>query len=334
MAEDLELDQAPDRCEAEPSADALGVSGVHVVGLQRSFGSVKAIDDVSFTAPRGAVTALVGPSGAGKTTLLLILAGLLAPDKGKATISGAVSSSTAEPLVCGTQAARSLIGWMPDVFGTWEALTAREILATFGAAQGLDKSTIAQRTELLLKQVHLTDYATSPARVLSRGQKQRLGLARALIHDPAVILLDEPASGLDPRSRVELRDILRGLAEQGKTILISSHILSELEEFIDQAIFLSKGRTVEVAEPEEENGGRGWRLGAIDPSALRAFLTASDIPWRDSPGRAGEVTVQLRGPESASQLLLAAVAADVPLHTIAPLSGRLEETYLQLNEER
>jgi len=311
----------------EPPPPDPSVPGISATELRRAFGTVRAVDGVTFEAPQGAVTALIGPNGSGKTTLLLILAGLLQPDQGQAQILG-------RDTVSQNLQARSLVGWMPDSFGTWDALTCREILTTFGSAYGLDKQTSASRAAALLDQLYLSEFADSPARVLSRGQKQRLGLARALIHDPQVLLLDEPASGLDPRSRVDLRDTVRALAEQGKTILISSHVLSELDEFTDHAIFLSKGRTVQAETGESETPGRGWRVGALDEAALRSFLTSIDIPWKDAPGGSGEVIVSLRGAESAAQLIQAAVAAGVAVHTVTPLVGRLEETYLQLDEER
>jgi len=311
----------------EPAPDNPDVPGISATELYRAFGTVRAVDGVTFDAPQGAVTALIGPNGSGKTTLLLILAGLLQPDRGGAQILGCDT-------VKNNLQARSLVGWMPDSFGTWDALTCREILTTFGSAYGLDKQTATSQAKTLLDQLYLSEFSDSPARVLSRGQKQRLGLARALIHDPQVLLLDEPASGLDPRSRVELRDTVRALAEQGKTILISSHVLSELDEFTDHAIFLSKGRTVRADAGESDSMGRGWRVGALDEAALRSFLTSIDIPWKDAPGGSGEVIVSLRGTESAAQLVQAAVSAGVTVHTVAPLVGRLEETYLQLDEER
>jgi ABC-type multidrug transport system ATPase subunit len=170
--------------------------------------------------------------------------------------------------------------------------------------------------------------------VLSRGQKQRLGLARALVHGPAVLLLDEPASGLDPRSRIELRDTLRQLADSGKTVLVSSHVLSELEEVYDHAVFLSQGRTVDASiASSAESQRRGWRLEAADPVALRSFLENAEIPYRQTVAN-GEALVSLTGYDSAIHLIRAAVHANVPLHTIAPVSGHLEETYLALNEER
>jgi ABC-type multidrug transport system ATPase subunit len=311
----------------EPGLAPAAPPGIEARGLHRAFGEVRAVDGISFIAPAGAVTALIGPNGSGKTTLLLILAGLLAPDSGSARVGGF-------DVVTENLAARSTVGWMPDAFGTWDALTCTEILATFAHAYGIDRASSASRVAGMLEQLHLAEFANRPARVLSRGQKQRLGLARALVHDPAVVLLDEPASGLDPRSRVELRDLLRGLAAAGKTVLVSSHVLSELEELYDHAVFLSRGRTVDVAlAAQPAVASRGWRIEALDPSGLRAFLDGAGIPWTQGPGT-GEVTVSLADYASASQLIKAAVGAGIDLHTIAPLSGRLEETYLALNEER
>lgn len=315
MAEQVD-DQTPDP-----------VPGIEAIGLRRYFGDVPAVDGMTFTAPAGAVTALIGPNGSGKTTLLLMLAGLLAPDSGSAKIAG-------HDVATQNLAARSQIGWMPDVFGTWDALTCTEVLSTFAHAYGVPREHTGQRVAEVLELVHLSEFARRPARVLSRGQKQRLGLARALVHDPAVLLLDEPASGLDPRSRVELRDLLGSLAAQGKTVLVSSHVLAELEELYDHAVFVSKGRTIDIGEAAQiTTSTRGWRLEALDVVELRAFLSGAGIPWTPGPAPA-EVTVPLSGYDSASELIRAAVNAGVALHTIAPISGRLEEAYLALNEER
>ncbi|MDR1387381.1 MAG: ABC transporter ATP-binding protein [Propionibacteriaceae bacterium] len=312
----------------EPSSRLGRPAGIRTHQVKRAFGRVKAVDGVTFEAPAGAITALIGPNGSGKTTLLLILAGLLKPDSGSVQVAGF------DP-VLGNVELRSRVGWMPDAFGTWDTLTPLEILTTFARAYGLSAARGRQRAEQMLDQVHLTEFARSPARVLSRGQKQRLGLARALVHDPEALLLDEPASGLDPRSRVELRDTLRDLAQAGKTVLVSSHVLSELEEVYDHAVFLSHGRTVDPTPASERPASaRGWRLHALDPASLRGFLDDAGVPWQAGSGASGEVILDLTGPESASQILRAAIAAGVPVHTIAPLSGRLEEAYLTLDEER
>ena len=185
-------------------------------GLSRTFGRHTAVADASLELGSGRITGLVGPNGAGKTTLLLLLAGLLAPDTGAIVVDDA----PAKPADM-----RRLTGWMPDIFGTWESLTTHEILTTFAKLYGMPTTQARQRAAELLESVHLTDFATRPAHELSRGQKQRLGFARALVHRPRILLLDEPASGMDPRSRMELRGHLRRLADDGCAILVSSHIL-------------------------------------------------------------------------------------------------------------
>ena len=294
--------------------------GIKVSGVRRAFGRVQALDGVDLTARTGRVTALVGPNGSGKTTLLLVLAGLLVPDSGSVTVAGTSD----------TRAARAHTGWMPDAFGTWDSLTAREVLTTFGAAYRLPRPAAAARAAELLETVHLTEYADRPASVLSRGQKQRLGLARALVHSPSVLLLDEPASGLDPRSRVDLRILLRRLADEGTTVLISSHVLSELEEMADDAVFISRGRTVvPVAGPSQ----RTWHVRALGHDSLGPWLTSVGATWR--PGDApGSVLVEIDGDEGAARLVADAVAAGVPLVSINPVGGSLEHAYLTLEEER
>ncbi|PJI86539.1 ABC-type multidrug transport system ATPase subunit [Luteimicrobium subarcticum] len=314
---------------APPPAPDRGSSadGIVARGLRRTFGSVVAVDDMTFTARPGAVTALVGPNGAGKTTLLLMLAGLLVPDAGSLRVGGH------DPVTDGVEARRRT-GWMPDVFGTWDSLTAREVLTTFGAAYFVDRDAAAARADELLATVHLTELADAPAHVLSRGQKQRLGLARALVHDPQVLLLDEPASGLDPRSRVDLRVLLRSLAEQGRTVLVSSHVLTELDELADDAVFVSRGRTVRAESVAgAATGLRRWRLQALDAVPLAAFLTQAGVPF-EAAADDGSVLVALDGDPSAAALLRDLVLAGVRLVSAAPAGGALEQVYLSLEEER
>src|SRR6476646_9287384 len=170
---------------------------------------------------------------------------------------------------------------MPDGFGTWDALTVREVLHTIAAAYRIPPDRARARTDELLHTVHLDDLADRRARVLSRGQKQRLGLARALINDPSVLLLDEPASGLDPRSRIELRDILRGLAAQGKTVLVSSHILTELQEVADRAVIVARGRSLETQSLDTDFVATGLALCRNDsatPEKLAGWLEEHHVP--------------------------------------------------------
>ncbi|MCC9177272.1 ABC transporter ATP-binding protein [Arthrobacter sp. zg-Y750] len=304
-------------------------TGIVAEGIQRSFGSVQAIRAMDFTAPAGEVTALIGPNGSGKTTLLLILASLLAPDAGSVRINGF------DPL---TQAGavRATVGWMPDTLGTWESLTATEILTTMGAFYGLGRSVAAARAAELLDTVHLTEYADQPARVLSRGQQQRLSLARALIHDPSVLLLDEPASGLDPASRVDLRVLLRRLAGEGKTILVSSHVLSELDEMADRAVFVARGETVKTQSLSDAGTQERWyTVRALDTGKLLRQVDAQQLQYRQPQDQQRpHVQIRVSGEDAAAELLRNLVLADVGVTAFAPSGGALEETYMSLETDR
>ena len=312
----------PGPAPADPSSEF----GVIAHGVQRRFGSVTAVAGIDLRARRGAVTALIGPNGSGKTTLMLMLAGLLAPDAGRILVGGC------DP-VTENYAARAQVGWMPDVFGTWDSLTAREVLVTTGATYRMSSTDSVLRAAELLETVHLTDLADAPAHVLSRGQKQRLGLARALVHDPAVLILDEPANGLDPRSRIELRTLVRSLAARGTTVLVSSHILTELDEMVDDAVFISRGRTVaQESVVEARVHHRTWRIKALTPAPLIGWLRTVNLPYSEHAD--GGLLIQIGGEEAAARLLHDAIGAGVPVVSMAPSGGALEQTYLSLDEDR
>lgn len=303
-----------------------GAPGIEVDRVHRAFGPVVAVDEMTFTAPSWSVTALVGPNGSGKTTLMLMLASLLEPDRGWVRIDG--FDPVTHPLEV-----RRRIGWMPDGFGTWDALTVREVLHTIGSAYRMPKAQVAERTDIVLEQCFLTDLADRRARVLSRGQKQRLGLARALLHDPSVLVLDEPASGLDPRSRIELRDLLRRAAAEGRTVLVSSHILSELEEVADRVVIVADGRTISEG-PIEQTGrdaGVRVRINALDEGALRATLARRGVRFEES-GRLVEVHVG--GQEQAASLLHDLVTDGVQVTGFAPVHTALEAAYLDATQDR
>ncbi|HZE65732.1 MAG TPA: ABC transporter ATP-binding protein [Sporichthyaceae bacterium] len=302
--------------------------GVSVAGVRRTFGPVVAVDQMTFTAPPGSVTALVGPNGSGKTTVMLMLASLLRPDLGQLRVAGH------DPVAAPSEVRRRL-GWMPDTFGSYDNLTAREVLEFFAAAHRMPRAARAARARELLALVHLEEFADAPVHVLSRGQKQRLGLARAIVHSPDVLLLDEPASGLDPRSRVDLRVLLRTLAGAGAAVLVSSHILAELEEMADRAVFVAGGHTTAeqtLTELRSADVLVPWRIRALDTDRLLTALRhyGVDFDARDASG----VQVMLRGDADAAQLLTALMRDGVPVATIAPAGGALESAYLRLTEER
>ncbi|GAA2752655.1 ABC transporter ATP-binding protein [Amnibacterium kyonggiense] len=298
-------------------------AGLVVEGVRRSFGSTHAVRDMTFSAAPGRVTGLIGPNGSGKTTLLLMLATLLAPDAGSIRIGGL--DPVRDPV-----GVRSIIGWMPDVLGSWSALTTRATLELTGRLYGLPKPRAAARAAELIELVHLGDLADQPTRVLSRGQKQRMSLARALVHDPAVLLLDEPASGLDPEARVDLRVLVRALAAEGRTVLVSSHVLAELEEMADDAVYVQAGATVDPDRVEAlRDAPRLWRVRAEDPGALDAALAGRDDVTADHLGR----LVPVRDEGGAADLLAALVRDGVRVVAFAPAAGDMERTFLELTRE-
>jgi len=301
-------------------------TGILVEDVTRWFGEVQALSGMSFTAPYGQVTALVGPNGAGKTTVLLVLASLLSPDRGRVLVAGV------DPAV-DARAVRSRVGWMPDAFGVYEQLTAREYLRFFARAYDLPRDVVAARVPQLLAMVHLTEFADRPVHVLSRGQKQRLALTRALVHEPRVVLLDEPAAGLDPRSRVELRDILRAQAAQGVAVLVSSHILSELEEVADRVVFVDGGATVGEQTMAELHAAAAsaYRVRAADQSRLTDVLREKEIPYSTV---GGAVELPAMTEQDAARTLELLVTAGAGVVAFDRVRGDLESAYLSMTEDR
>lgn len=295
---------------------------ISAVGVARAFGDVHAVRDATFEAHHGQVTALIGPNGSGKTTLLLMLATLLKPDAGTIRIDG-------HDPVTDARAVRQRIGWMPDVLGSWGSLTVRAALETTGRLYELTPADATARAAELIERVGLAELADQPSRVLSRGQKQKLSLARALVHRPTVLLLDEPASGLDPAARVDLRVLVRELAADGAAVLLSSHVLAELDEMSDAAVYLDRGATATVESVEAARAtARRWRIRALDPAVLDAALAAAGRPavGADHLGTLVEIT----GEADAADLLGRLVAAGVGIAAYGPAVGDLEQTFLDL----
>ena len=212
--------------------------------LTKRYGEVLALDRVSLQVREGEIFGYIGPNGAGKTTTLKVLATLLTPTGGRAEVCGYEVGRQ-------SRAIRPLIGYMPDFFGVYEDMTVGEYLTFFAAAYGLRGE---RRGRIVGEVLELTDLGPKRdimVEALSRGMKQRLGLARTLVHDPKVLILDEPASGLDPRARIEIRELLKEIKRMGKTIIISSHILSELAELCDTVGIIEKGRMLFSGTQEE-----------------------------------------------------------------------------------
>ncbi|MGH9212308.1 MAG: ABC transporter ATP-binding protein [Acidimicrobiales bacterium] len=227
-----------------PPGGAADEAAIQTFGLTKRYGSVFAVRDLNLQVPRGSVFGLIGPNGAGKTTTFAILASLLTPTAGWVSVLG--HDPARHP-----RAVRRRLGYMPDVLGVYHGLRVDEYLEFFAAAYQMPRGTWKATIDTLLELVDLTTKRDAMVDSLSRGMKQRLSLARALVHDPEVLVLDEPASGLDPRARIELRNLLDELRQMGKTIVISSHILAELTEMCTDVAIMEKGRLLAAGTPED-----------------------------------------------------------------------------------
>ncbi len=223
------------------------MSFVQIHNLRVSYGKLKAVRGISFEIPQGEVFGFIGPNGAGKSTTIKVLATLIRPNAGVVKIGGI--SVPDNPMKI-----RRMIGYMPDYFGTYEDLTAAEYLHFFAAAYQLPRAERERTIGDVLTLTDLNHKADAAVDSLSRGMKQRLGLARVLLHDPDLLLLDEPASGLDPRARIEVRELLKALKAMGKTIIISSHILHELAQFCTRIGIVEAGRLVAEGSLDEIYG--------------------------------------------------------------------------------
>lgn len=212
---------------------------IEIKGLSKTFGHFHALKGIDLSIKKGSVFGFVGPNGAGKSTTMSILATLMLPTSGFAKVDGI--DVTEHPHLV-----RRKIGYMPDFFGVYDQLKTDEYLHFYGASYGLTKPERDQLIPQLLELVNLSDKRDSYVDSLSRGMKQRLCLARCLVHDPELLILDEPASGLDPRARIEMREILKELKSMGKTIIISSHILPELAEMVDEIGVIEHGEMIAV----------------------------------------------------------------------------------------
>jgi len=217
---------------------------IEVENLTKSFGAVRALDGVSFAAADGRITGLLGPNGAGKSTTLRILSTVLAPGSGRARIGG--TDLAAAPL-----AARRLLGVLPHGSGLYPQLTARENIEYYGRLHGLDEPLLKQRTDALIARLDLATIAERKAKGFSQGERTKVALARALVHDPQHLLLDEPTSGLDVMATRHLRDWLRELRAQGRCVLLSSHVMQEVEALVDDLVIIAGGRVTLAGTPAE-----------------------------------------------------------------------------------
>lgn len=223
---------------------------LEIKNLNKKFGKFTALDDLSFEIRKGEIFGFVGPNGAGKTTTMKIISGLLGADSGEVFVDGVDARKNRKEL-------KKKIGYMPDFFGVYDNLKAMEYMEFYASIYGIDGLQARNLCMELLELVHLEDQVNNYVDGMSRGMKQRLCLARSLVHNPELLILDEPASGLDPRARYEMKEIVKDLHNKGKTILISSHILPELAQMCTNIGIIEKGKMAVTGTVEEILSMRG-----------------------------------------------------------------------------
>ncbi len=309
---------------------------IEVDDLTFDYPGLRALDHVSLSIAPGTVTALVGPNGAGKTTLLRCIAALETPLSGTVRVAGLdVFESPRE--------AHGLMGYLSDNFGLYSDLTVAQGLAYAARSQGLAAAAVAQAVQTTAQRLGLRDKLDNVARTLSRGQRQRLAIGQAIIHSPQVLLLDEPASGLDPEARSALAQVFKELQAQGMSLLVSSHILAELDEYSTHMLALNHGRVLEhrALAHISPTGGDGLhermlRLEFAAPAQAIAPWLATQPGVRLGRVEAQAIEIGFSGSAAAqAQLIGACVAAGHALTVIAPMTENLQQSYLRsLETER
>jgi ABC-2 type transport system ATP-binding protein len=292
--------------------------------LSRHFGDRIALEDVSFTLEPGEIFALLGPNGAGKTTTLRMLAGLIAPSAGSVTVDGEPMGPQSAPRL------RARIGFLPEAPGLWDRLTVRQNLLVYARLYGLASAETA--VDAALERFEIRDRGNDRAAQLSKGLKQRVALARSLLHDPRIAMLDEPTSGLDPESARDVRDLILGLRKQGRTVLLCTHNLDEVERVADRVAVLSR-RLVAIGTPSS------LRARLYSPR-VRIVLTQPAAPFAATLQQAGiadvtadeaTLSVSITGTTlTTPDLVRRLVNAGASIESVIPEEPPLEDVYLKL----
>ncbi len=306
-------------------------SAIKVKNLYRYFGALKAVDGISFEIPHGSVCGFVGANGAGKTTTMRILASLDYPTMGSVEICG--KDVTAYP-----DEIRKLIGWMPDHFGNYDHMTVLEYLDFYARALGYSGDERRSRVRDVMEFTDLIPLSDRLSNKMSKGMTQRLGLARSLIHDPQVMIMDEPAAGLDPKARVELKHLIRVLAEEGKTVFISSHILSELGEMCDSLLFVNNGRIVHHGDADSLRVGSDSTGGFLyDIQLIGEAQSLSDwsvinpnVEFLETRKRGGRIRIDSNDPNVAADILAKMVRDGLRITEFHREERNLEDAFIDI----
>lgn len=301
---------------------------IRIENVSKYFDEKAAVEAMSLEIPTGSLFGLIGPNGAGKTTTLKMLATLVKPDRGRILIDGA-------DITRDVREVRTRAGYMPDAPGAFRGLTCEEYLLFFGRAYGLHSRRLARRVEDVIELTDLSGLREDLTTALSTGMRQRLLLAKTLLHDPALLLLDEPASGLDPRARIEIRSLLKILSRMGKTIVISSHILADLEEICTDVGIIEEGRLVWHGPLTEATAaGEGTRsvvavLRVPDGEAAGVGTRLKELDWVVSVAERGD-RIEIEIPaDRGNDLLSAAIATGVEILSFAREMKDLEAIFLR-----
>lgn len=301
---------------------------ISVTDLVYRYPAHLALDGISFELPRGSIAALVGPNGAGKTTLMKCLAGLARPWRGTVTLAGV-------DVVASPREAHRHLGFLQDFFGVWSDMTVKHCLLHFARAQEVPQEQIPQRIEQTLALLGLTDKASALSSHLSRGQRQRLAIGQAIIHRPEFLILDEPASGLDPEARIELGRTFLRLREEGMTLLVSSHILAELDQYADRLLVIQSGKLLQSERLT------GLAAKVAPHRDLDVFLSDATSSWVDRISgwewvesvRENQGRIQLRlvgGDAEQTGLLARLMSEGAPVLEFRLREDSLQDRYLQL----
>jgi ABC-2 type transport system ATP-binding protein len=308
---------------------------IKIQHVYKHYRSVHALEDLNLEIPQGAIFGLIGPNGAGKTTLLRILGALISPTAGQVWFDN-------EEVTQSPTTIQRKVGYMPDFFGVYPDLTTAEYLEFYAGIHGVKRRKRVSTVTDLLELLDLTPKRDAPVETLSRGMKQRLCLARALIHDPEILLLDEPASGLDPRARTEFRELLRTLQGMGKTIVISSHILLDLAEMCSDIAIIRAGQLVTAGNVEHitQSLGGGYHIEVrVLERATDARQLLKEMPEissvMDENGESEVIHAEYTGDNQALRRILAGlITHDIPVVSFSPRKAaeRLEEVYMSITE--
>ena len=303
---------------------------IEIKNLTKNYGNLTALNDLNLKIQKGDIFGFIGPNGAGKTTTMRILVTLLEPTRGTAFINGLNVLKDGKKV-------RRMVGYMPDFMGVYDDLKVFEYLEFFAAAFGIERKKRKSIVEGVLELTDLQSKQAATVDSLSRGMQQRLGLARVLIHDPQVLILDEPASGLDPRARIEIRELLRELKRMGKTIMISSHILSELEEICDHIGIIEHGQLVFSGTMEDIRPRLGIhskvRVKVAD-NQDKAVELLSALPQINQVQTLGDYIVVTFNEGSEGDGIIARILVNAKLDVIAiqPEKLKLDDAFLQLTK--